>query len=277
MLYEQKHGFDSDYFKMYAEADLTCPVHLHRCMEVVFVEEGEMTVTVGDRDWPVTAGDCVVIWSNQAHAFRTDTHSRHRLCVFAPELVNRFFASHGEQIPLCPVIRGEQAALCGTLLQSLSGEESVLRAKGVLYVLAGEIERYVTFRRRARGRHAEGAVLLSQILTYMNENLTGDCSMGAIARELCYDKAYLARFFSKNVGISPAQYVLQMRLTKASELLLDTEDSVISVGIASGFNSLRTFNRTFLARYGLSPTQYRALGAEGRELPPTMAEKKTDS
>ena len=102
------------------------------------------------------------------------------------------------------------------------------------------------------------------MLAYMNEHFTGDCSMSRMAEELCYEKTYLAKFFSKAVGISPAEYVLQLRLSKACELLVSTEDSVINVGNASGFNSLRTFNRNFLERYGVSPSQYRALDAAER-------------
>lgn len=260
--YEQKHGFDADYFMVGDDEDFSFPAHVHRCLEVVSVDEGELFITVNDREWRLSEGDCILIWSNQIHEFRTETHSRHHLCVFAPELVTRFFASHAEQIPLCPVVRGPRAAIVGQAIRSLAPEDDVLRAKGLLYILTGELEKGVTFRRRERGRHAEGSVLLTQLLSYMNENYMGDCSMSAMAEELCYEKTYLSKFFTKNVGISPAEYVMQLRLAKACERLLASEDSVISVGNASGFNSLRTFNRNFLAHYGMTPSQYRAVHAE---------------
>ncbi len=257
--YEQKHGFDADYYTVEENQDFSFPKHVHRCLELVTVDEGQMVITIEDKDWTLSAGDCILIWSAQVHSLRTEGHSHHRLCIFSPELVRRFFILHEGQLPLCPVIRGEEAQLCRQMISHLQEEGDIFHVKGILYVLAGEIERFVTFRKRARGRHEDSSVLMSQMLAYMNEHFTGDCSMTRMAEELCYEKTYLSKFFSKAIGISPADYVLQLRLSKASELLMSTSDSVINVGIASGFNSLRTFNRNFMERYGMTPTQFRAV------------------
>ena len=259
--YEEKHGFDADYFTVESKRDLNFPDHVHRCLELVCVEEGRMVVTVEEKEWILTAGDCILIWSAQVHSFRSEGHSRHTLCVFAPELVRRFFTLHTAELPLCPVLRGEKAAVCRSLLLSLHNGDEILRAKGILYLLAGELEKHVVFRKRARGRHEESAVLMTQMLAYMNENFTGDCSIGRMAEELCYEKTYLAKLFSKTVGLPPAQYVLQLRLSRACELLLSTSDHIINVGSASGFASLRAFNRNFMERYGMTPTQFRAAHA----------------
>ena len=259
--YEQKHGFDADYYMVGSDTDFSFPQHVHRCLEIVCVEEGSMVITVEEKEWPLSAGDCILIWSAQVHSFRSEGHSSHTLCVFSPELVRRFFTQHSGQLPLCPVIRGEDASLCRQLIARLKEEKSILAVKGILYLVVGEIERHVTFHKRARGRHEERSVLMSQMLAYMNENFTGDCSIGHMAEELCYEKAYLSKVFSKTIGISPAEYVLQLRLSRACELLRSTPDSVINVGIASGFNSPRTFNRNFMERYGVTPTQFRAIYA----------------
>ena len=108
-------------------------------------------------------------------------------------------------------------------------------------------------------------MLMSQMLAYMNEHFMGECSIGRMAEELCYEKGYLSKVFSKTIGISPAEYVLQLRLSRACELLRSTPDSVINVGIASGFNSPRTFHRNFMERYGVTPTQFRAIYASAAE------------
>ena len=262
--YERKHGFDADYYTVEEGRDFSFPRHVHRCLEVVSVDEGQMVITIEDTEWTLSAGDCLLIWSAQVHSLRTVGHSRHTLCIFSPELVRRFFVLHVGQLPLCPVLRGADADGCRQMMFYLREPLDIFHVKGLLYVLVGELERYVTFRKRARGRHEDGTVLTSQMLAYMNEHFTGDCSMSRMAEELCYEKTYLAKFFSKAVGISPAEYVLQLRLSKACELLVSTEDSVINVGNASGFNSLRTFNRNFSERYGVSPSQYRALDATER-------------
>ena len=256
--YEQKHGFDADYYTVEENQDFSFPKHVHRCLELVTVDEGQMVITIEDKDWTLSAGDCILIWSAQVHSLRTEGHSHHRLCIFSPELVRRFFALHEGQLPLCPVIRGKDAQLCRQMISHLQEEGDIFHVKGILYVLAGELERCITFHKRAHGRHEDGSVLMSQMLAYMNEHFTGDCTISHMAAELCYEKSYLSKFFSKTVGISPAEYLLQLRLSKACELLVSTKDNVITVGTASGFNSLRTFNRNFMERYGMTPTEFRA-------------------
>lgn len=256
--YEDKHDFDANYLFWGNGVDFDFPLHVHRCLEVVTVLEGELTVAVEEHEYLLRAGDSLLVWCHQVHAYRTERHSSHELCIFAPELVQRFFLTHSGDIPKDPLIHAEDASRIPQLIHTLKGEKDIFTTKGLLYLLCGELVRYVTFRKRERGRYETGAALLTQILTYVNDNYQGDCSLDSIAEALRYEKTYLSKFFSRNVGITLAEYILQLRLARASDLLLNTEENIIDVGAASGFNSSRTFNRNFLDHYGVTPSRYRA-------------------
>jgi len=263
--YENKHGFDADHFLVESQENYDYPMHVHRCLELILVEEGEMVVSVEDKSYRLSAGDSVLVWANQVHSLQTPRRSKHRLCVFAPELVRRFFLMHTAEVPESPLLSAEKAPKIRFLMSQIENESDIFTAKGILYTLCGEFERCLVFRAREKNRHETGSALLTQILAYVNENYLGDCSLESIAAALRYEKTYISKFFSRSVGITLADYILQLRLAQATSLLLNTEESIIDVGNASGFNSLRTFNRNFLNRYGVTPSRYRA--QKGRDLP----------
>jgi transcriptional regulator GlxA family with amidase domain len=68
---------------------------------------------------------------------------------------------------------------------------------------------------------------------------------------------HLARLFQAELGISPARFVEETRLDHA-KTLLDAGHSVTGAAVAAGFGSAETMRRRFVARLGVSPSQYRA-------------------
>lgn len=262
--YEERHDFDANYLFWGDGEDFTYPLHVHRCPEIFCVTEGTVVATVEKKDYALNAGDAVIIWSHQVHAFKTLGHSKHELCVFAPELTPRFFLTHSSEYPRSPIISGECGLSINRIIRLLKDEHSIYTTKGLLYLLCGEIEKSVVFQKRVHGKQETGAELLSQILSYVGDNYQNDCSLDTIADALNYEKTYISKFFSRHVGITLAEYVLQLRLARAVDLLLNSEANIIDVGTASGFNSSRTFNRNFVERYGVTPSRYRA--SKGDEL-----------
>ena len=67
----------------------------------------------------------------------------------------------------------------------------------------------------------------------------------------------LQRGFAKHVGMSPKQYLTQLRMNRALELLADNELSVKEISLACGFVDEKYFSRAFKKKYGCSPSQMR--------------------
>jgi transcriptional regulator GlxA family with amidase domain len=74
---------------------------------------------------------------------------------------------------------------------------------------------------------------------------------------------HLARLFQAELGISPARFVEETRLDHA-KTLLDAGHGVAEAARAAGFGSAETMRRRFVARLGVSPSQYRARFATTR-------------
>ena len=63
--------------------------------------------------------------------------------------------------------------------------------------------------------------------------------------------------FKKVTGFSPIDYLLQVRLSKAAELLLKTELPVSEIAQKCGFHDSNYFSRQFRKRYAAAPKNYR--------------------
>ncbi len=78
-----------------------------------------------------------------------------------------------------------------------------------------------------------------------------------IADRMNISVGYLSELFKKSTGKTLQEYLTETRLSKASELLLQSTLNVKNVAAKVGYNSLRTFEIAFTKRYGMSPLSYR--------------------
>jgi len=79
-----------------------------------------------------------------------------------------------------------------------------------------------------------------------------------MAASAAMSKYHFLRVFRRLTGVTPHQYLISARLRRAALALTSSRRPVIAIALDSGFGDLSTFNRTFRATFGLTPTQYRA-------------------
>jgi len=92
------------------------------------------------------------------------------------------------------------------------------------------------------------------------ENHIGDkLSLDKISGAVYLNPSYLSRSFKQNTGITISDYILEVRITKAKELLLNSELKVYEIAQRVGINSLEYFVRMFKKKLGISPNEYRKI------------------
>jgi AraC family transcriptional regulator, regulatory protein of adaptative response / DNA-3-methyladenine glycosylase II len=79
----------------------------------------------------------------------------------------------------------------------------------------------------------------------------------ALARQVGVSARHLRRLFLRHLGATPDQLARSRRAHFARRLLDDTDLTVLDIGFASGFGSLRQFNRSMQEVFGASPTDLR--------------------
>lgn len=99
--------------------------------------------------------------------------------------------------------------------------------------------------------------LVNQAIHYLEERYAEPLTVGEIARHLNISSSYLSQCFKKETGVSMKRYLTMRRMQRAKQLLLTTDDSVISVALAVGYDDYRQFSKMFKVYTGVTPAQCR--------------------
>ncbi|WP_419958383.1 helix-turn-helix domain-containing protein [Psychrobacillus psychrotolerans] len=96
-------------------------------------------------------------------------------------------------------------------------------------------------------------------VSYIESNLTEDINLNSFTSVIGYSKYHLSRLFKKDTGKSIVEYIRLRRLALAATLLLETEESILTIGFLFRFQSQEAFSRAFKEVYSLPPGKYRQL------------------
>ncbi len=103
----------------------------------------------------------------------------------------------------------------------------------------------------------EETLIFNNAKRYIEENLSSNISVDALAKHLGLHRTSLYRLFKKTVGISVTKYILNIRMDKAAYYLLNTRLSLSEISLMVGFSDYAHFFRTFKKTFGFGPTEYR--------------------
>jgi AraC-like DNA-binding protein/DNA-binding response OmpR family regulator len=131
-----------------------------------------------------------------------------------------------------------------------------LQSKGIL----SEDEFLVALNRALFGNDAlppHTSALVKRAIAYIQQNHARPLARWEIAEAVGVSEDYLSRVFSRELGLTPWDYLNRYRVTRAKELLHSPENTVGSVAQKVGFKDQTYFSRVFRKVTGLSPQAYR--------------------
>lgn len=99
--------------------------------------------------------------------------------------------------------------------------------------------------------------IISEIIKWIEDNLDQKLSMQIVAERSGYSRWHLQRIFSSNMKRSLGCYIREMRLSRASDDLINTDVSIIHIALRYGFDTQQEFTRTFSKHYKISPAKWR--------------------
>ena len=94
----------------------------------------------------------------------------------------------------------------------------------------------------------------------MNANLEEPLQTSEIARLVHLSVRQVERLYLRYVGCSPAKYYTRLRLERARELILHTNQPIVEIAVATGFASNSYFAHCYRSHFGLNPSAVRRSG-----------------
>lgn len=108
---------------------------------------------------------------------------------------------------------------------------------------------------------------IEAIVTYIAQNLSQPHLLQDVSTHFAYCEKHLRNIFKKNMGISPKQYVLNMKMKQACNMLSESSISIEELSYNLGFSSPYHFSNAFKKLIGISPSEYRKQCAHAKNAP----------
>jgi AraC-like DNA-binding protein len=251
--------------------------HFHPEVEITLIESSSGRRVVGDSIESFAPGDLVLLGENLPHQYVSDTASRKspataKVIQFRTELLGGAWLDLPEFKRVAALLErasrglkftGDAAAQASQLIRQLFAASDVKRLLllvELLDVLSGD--------RRAVPIASAGYLskintregdAIDRALQYLNANFREPVSLQTVCRHLHVSPATCNRLLQKSIGRSFKTALIEIRISHACRLLLETNQSIVEVAYASGFTNLSNFNRRFKEMKGRSPKAYRNL------------------
>jgi len=110
-----------------------------------------------------------------------------------------------------------------------------------------------------------GQALAEAIRKYVEENYPYELTLSMLADLFHLNENYLSGLFKQNAGVTFSEYVTKLRMTKAGQLLLESDLKLTDIATLVGCSSSSYFSTSFRKYYGMSPKEYRELKTNRKE------------
>ena len=107
----------------------------------------------------------------------------------------------------------------------------------------------------------ESMAQVAAVVSYISEHCAEPLSMAEVSARFRMPESRFSRFFRRATGNTFTDFVNRMRISKACQLLMDTDRYVTTICYEVGFNNVANFNRRFLEIKGMTPTDFRRQSA----------------
>ena len=122
----------------------------------------------------------------------------------------------------------------------------------------------------SRGRHTQAGLpphperlvprRIRRVTDYIRANLAADLAISELAAQAGLSSFHFARVFRRETGETPHQFVTRLRLEEAARLLRASDQPVLQIALAVGFENASHFSVQFKRGYGVTPLAYRLRG-----------------
>lgn len=269
--------FRSDCTDLTEYAGKEYPWHWHNEAEILRIVSGKLQFITTSQSLELHTGDIVFLSGGMLHCTRVcgEAPAVHKEFIFSPLLIAGQPGSDIDRKYVSPVLHAgsepivlrngteknreitpllDQAYSC--YRNGTDGYELRIRSlmDRVWIALREEIIDKYPDKHRAR----PGEERLKSILLFLQNNYGTDISVADMASVGNISERECSRCFKKHLGITPMEYLLNLRLEKACELLGSTGLSIGEIASACGFSSASYFAKKFREQYRVSPRIYRS-------------------
>lgn len=236
-------------------------LHSHAHYEIYFLVDGERTLLLSNALYRLTSPAIIVIPPHVSHKTEGGSFERYNINTDSSYL-DAFQKETLDALSLAVLTpTRDQADEISALLKRASELPDTRHREHIERAIFSYAVLLLSELKRERQPSAtEGTSLpplVLKVMDYFNSNYASQISLDTVANEFFVSKGTIIYNFDRYVGVSPMDYLLRIRLSRAKHLLANTNDSVEEIAVSCGFSSANYFGLIFKRKTGLSPSAYR--------------------
>ena len=256
-----------------------CSWHFHPELQLCHVGSGCGQRMIGDRVCDIEPGEVILLGANLPHVWRYDSSVDGQI----EATVIHFDASAlGRDLLDRPELRdvrllltrakqglqanGELRSQLTTGIERLLTVDGLPRIIGLLELLHLMSESQELKTICSTGYQPVAAQLdverLRRACDFITEHAHKEISRDVVANVIHMSGSGFSRFFKSHTGMTFQEFVADVRISRACELLGSTSMSITEIALECGFGEMTTFNRTFKKFRDTTPSKYRAVVTE---------------
>lgn len=266
------------------KSEFLYPIHSHDCFELNFVEHGkgvqrvvgDSIEEIGEYELTLIAGEGLVHAWQQGNCSEPDV--REITIQFSSNLLDNQLLARNQFASIRRMFERARLGLTFSM-------PAIMRVYGFLNDIASLEERFEQFltmlkilnelslddhartlASSAFAQHAERreSRRVSKVKDYISVHYAEPLRLEDLASLVGMAPSAFSRFFKQHTTRTLMDYIIDIRLGNAARMLVDTTTSISEICYACGFNNLSNFNRSFKARRGYTPRDFRALFTKNR-------------
>ncbi|MDD3486435.1 MAG: helix-turn-helix domain-containing protein, partial [Atopobiaceae bacterium] len=251
-------------------------LHFHRALELMYVLEGTVEVTVNGQETKLCPQDVFLVNVNKPHELVAADDALYVRLTIGYEIVRDVFNDY-DLLFICdstevddPSYEGLRSLLKSLLAQYLSGHchAESLMSLSLCYHIADYLCANYLFRSKDLDHDASTGKRDDRIKAidgYIMSNFDQPISLKEAAGTLGLSVGYLSRVFKRHYGMTFNSYLTKVRLLHAVDDLLSTSEPITRVAHDNGFSSTTSFNKSFKEEYHETPSDMQRKASSKRE------------
>lgn len=262
----------------YRDAEWSKGLSIHETFEMVYIKSGEGLFEIGDQKVQVGSNDIVIIKPHQHHKLNVTADGGCDFIVLYFKFMNQAhhamsetsladfinFVSGRESGAFIKLKVSQKNDIIGLLNRILKEKSSDQLGSDLLnYLMLMELFVLISRALKAewensiKNKSPKIKELMQSAIRFVHNNYEREISITDIAKYVFLSPSYFTRAFKEDTGVSPMQYLLNIRIKRACELLIETDMKVGDIAHSVGFSNQQRFNDMFKKQTKMTPMQYR--------------------